>query len=49
MFGRYLNAEERKKIKEAKEKEKIINHYMAGAVARMTPKACTKKMRGLHE
>lgn len=46
MFGRYLNAEERKKIKEAKDKERMLNEYTAGAVARMTPKPTTKKLRG---
>ena len=46
MLGRYLSKEEREKIKKAKEKERIINNYVSGAVARMTPKKCRRKLKG---
>ena len=48
-MARILSKEEREKIKEAKAKERLLNGYIAGAVARMTPKRCIRKMRGSHE
>ena len=45
-MARILSKEEREKIKEAKQKERLLNGYIAGAVAHMTPKRRSKKMRG---
>ena len=45
-MARILSKEERERVKEAKQKERLLNGYIAGAVARMTPKRCSKKMRG---
>ena len=45
-MARILTQEEREKIRETKAKERLLNGYIADAVARMTPKRSSKKMRG---
>ena len=48
-MARILSKEERERVKEAKAKERMLNGYIADAVARMTPKRSSKKMRGSAE
>jgi len=45
-MARILTDKERQMIKEAKGKERLLNGYIAGAVARMTPKRSNHKMSG---
>ena len=47
-YSRRVTEEERNKVKQAMEKEKRVNQYIAGAVERMTPKKCRRQYKGVN-